>query len=139
MSNKSLIHFGIFPSASVLAQMDSPRLHRMSLGEAGCKWVCWLCKCFFPLSSLCTLYLHICCTFFHPYVYVFIAAVAQKEEENFQQWREANRVRSVHVTPERLGKSTHLLTQHEFTQCKSCWTVYHHCFITHNLTWITPI
>lgn len=39
---------------------------------------------------------------------VCVAAVAQKEEEALQRWKEENRPPPVHLNPERLGKPTHL-------------------------------
>lgn len=36
-----------------------------------------------------------------------VPAVAQKEEEALQRWKEENRAAPVHLNPERLGKPTH--------------------------------
>lgn len=49
-----------------------------------------------------------------------INTVAQRELENYQRWKEANRVTSVHVTPEKLGGSVTLAEarQRQFTDAR---------------------
>lgn len=51
----------------------------------------------------------------------FVTAVAQREEEELQRWRETHRVASVHEDPERLGKRQHPPSpSFSPTRCKGC-------------------
>lgn len=58
----------------------------------------------------------------------FFAVVSQKELEDLQRWKEANRAPPVHLNPERLGKPTHTLSTVTFTLSSTT-------FYDTNLTW----
>lgn len=65
---------------------------------------------------------------------VCVAAVAQKEEEALQRWKEENRPPPVHLNPERLGKPTRLYYRKYPTQitnnlCDVILTLLCTCFI----------
>lgn len=52
---------------------------------------------------------------YHQVIKVYFAIVSQKELEDLQRWKEANRAPPVHLNPERLGKPIHTMSTVTFT------------------------
>lgn len=75
----------------------------MNLNDARWKWVKWQCCFWLSIYVVVAMLFWSSCKF----LTLNFAVVAQKEVEDLQRWREANRATSVHLTPERLGKPTH--------------------------------